>query len=368
MSYNIEKRFIPSLPLQRKTINLYVIAHEAGNENNTGPDAFENEIRYMTNNWRNAFTSDWVGGGGRIAQLAPVGRVQWGAGPKANLYSYAHVELARTHDPEQFKKDYAAYIWLLRKRAKDAGIPYAFDGKGPGIKSHEWVSKNLGGTNHTDPFGYLASHGISRAQFKRDVETGVPFGGQIVQATKPAPSKPAAKPSAPSGNSIVDYLNAKEQDSSLAARKKLAEQYGIKGYTGTAAQNLQLLDKLKSGAKPAVKPAPKPSPAYKGNSVVDYLNSQGRDSSLSARKRLAEQYGIKNYTGTAAQNTQLLNKLQAGSVPKKKINTTSIVDYLKLTKQPSSFAHRKKLAAKHGIKNYKGTASQNKKLLDILNK
>lgn len=116
------------------------------------------------------------------------------------------------------------------------------------------------------------------------------------------------------------------------------------------------------------KPAPK-VPAYKGDSIVDYLNMQGRDSSLTARKRLAAQYGIKNYTGTAAQNTQLLNKLRAGSVPKsKRINTDSIVDYLKATGQPSSFAHRKKLAEKYGIRNYKGTSVQNKKLMDILNR
>ncbi|SIT91784.1 D-alanyl-D-alanine carboxypeptidase family protein [Edaphobacillus lindanitolerans] len=120
----------------------------------------------------------------------------------------------------------------------------------------------------------------------------------------------------------------------------------------------------------ASKPAPKPKPFVPGGgSIVDYLNKQGRDSSFSARKKLAAQYGIKNYTGTAAQNTQLLKKLQSGSAsPSKKINTNSIVDYLKAIGQPSSFEHRKKLAEKHGIKGYKGTAAQNKKLLDILNK
>ena len=45
-------------------------------------------------------------------------------------------------------------------------------------------------------------------------------------------------------------------------------------------------------------------------SVVDYLNSKRQNSSFSARKKLAEQYGISGYTGTAAQNTSLLNKLQ----------------------------------------------------------
>lgn len=194
-------------------------------------------------------------------------------------------------------------------------------------------------------------------------------GGEVKHAAKPAPSvlatKPAPKPSVPSSDSIVDYLNAQGRDSSLSARKQLADQYGIKGYKGTADQNLQLLDKLKKGAP---KPAPRAT-TYKGGSIVDYLNKKGRDSSFSARKRLAAQYGIRNYTGTAAQNSQLLDKLQAGSAPKSKwINTGSIVDYLKATDQPSSFAHRKKLAEKHGIRNYKGTAAQNKKLLDILNR
>ncbi len=52
-----------------------------------------------------------------------------------------------------------------------------------------------------------------------------------------------------------------------------------------------------------------------------------------------------------------------------KLNTkTSIVDYLKSIGQDSSFAARAKLAAKYGTKNYKGTAAQNTKLLNILRK
>lgn len=41
-------------------------------------------------------------------------------------------------------------------------------------------------------------------------------------------------------------------------------------------------------------------------SIVDKLKSEGKDSSFAARKALAESQGIKNYTGTAAQNTALL--------------------------------------------------------------
>lgn len=49
-------------------------------------------------------------------------------------------------------------------------------------------------------------------------------------------------------------------------------------------------------------------------SIVDYLKKKGQDSSYAARKNMANQYGISGYSGTAAQNTQLLNAIQAGSV------------------------------------------------------
>lgn len=49
------------------------------------------------------------------------------------------------------------------------------------------------------------------------------------------------------------------------------------------------------------------------NSIVDYLNALGKPSSFAARKKLAQSMGISNYTGTAAQNTKLLQSMQGGS-------------------------------------------------------
>lgn len=46
-------------------------------------------------------------------------------------------------------------------------------------------------------------------------------------------------------------------------------------------------------------------------SIVAYLNDQKIDSSFSHRAKLAVQYGIPNYKGTASQNTLLLSKLLA---------------------------------------------------------
>lgn len=185
MSYKIERQIIPGLTQRNLVSNSFIVGHESGNSRNNGPDALENEIKFMTTNWRNAFVSHWVGGGGRIVQLAEVGKIQYGAGPKANPHSYAHVELARTTDPEVFKKDYAAYVWLLRKLADDAGIPKTLDVgsslSNKGIKSHNWITQNLGGTTHSDPFGYLAMFGISKSQFKKDIEAGT----TIIKPTKP---------------------------------------------------------------------------------------------------------------------------------------------------------------------------------------
>ena len=74
---------------------------------------------------------------------------------------------------------------------------------------------------------------------------------------------------------------------------------------------------------------------YNGSSLVDYLNLVGVNSSKSNLKDIATDIGIKNYTGTAAQNTQILNLI----TEKKDI-----------------------LANKNGISGYVGTTSQDAKL------
>ncbi|HBM3822954.1 TPA: M15 family metallopeptidase [Listeria monocytogenes] len=58
----------------------------------------------------------------------------------------------------------------------------------------------------------------------------------------------------------------------------------------------------------------KPSANTNTNSLglVDYMNMNKLDSSFANRKKLAAKYGIKNYSGTASQNTTLLAKLKAG--------------------------------------------------------
>lgn len=166
----IEQKLISGLP-KKPTTNDFIILHESGNANNVGLDSLDREVSNMTNNWQKAFVTHFVGSGGRIVQLANVGYESWGAGSIANPRSYAQIELARTNDKAIFEKDYRAYIWLAKKLASEAGVPLLLDGSGKGIKTHKWVSENLGDTDHTDPIAYFASWGITLAKLKQDIES-----------------------------------------------------------------------------------------------------------------------------------------------------------------------------------------------------
>ena len=53
---------------------------------------------------------------------------------------------------------------------------------------------------------------------------------------------------------------------------------------------------------------------YKGSSLVDALNQIKVDSSYSYRSKLAKANGIKNYTGTAEQNKKMLDLLKKGKL------------------------------------------------------
>lgn len=52
------------------------------------------------------------------------------------------------------------------------------------------------------------------------------------------------------------------------------------------------------------------------NSIVEALKSIGVDSSFNNRKKIAVKNGINNYTGTATQNIEILDKLKAGRLIK----------------------------------------------------
>ena len=286
----------------------------------------------------------------------------WHAGDgqgKGNMESIA-IEICVNSDGN-FKKAVKNAAELVKYLVKQHSIPI-----GNVVQHNRWSGKDCPQNLRHGSKGIDWNDFIGLVKGSTGVHVPTQEVGSVV-VTKPSSTEYK-------GNSIVDYLNSKGIDSSTTNRKKLAKEYGISGYDLSIAKNLELLNAMRNGKKPATS-TPTPSPEkpktneYKGNSIVDYLNSKKIDASFANRKKLANQYGIKNYTGTSAQNTQLLNKMRNGAAPKPTSKpkgdqkTSSIVDYLNSIKVDASFANRKKLAAKYGIKNYTGTASQNNQLL-----
>lgn len=148
----------------------------------------------------------------------------------------------------------------------------------------------------------------------RDFATSMSNGGGT-SSTSNSSSSNSTSSNTYTGSSIVDYLKSIGQDSSFANRKKLAAANGISNYTGTSSQNTQLLNILR-GSKTSSNNSYYPK--YTGNttSIVDALKAIGVDSSKSNRTKIAKANGISNYTGTASQNTQLLNLLKQGKLKK----------------------------------------------------
>jgi GH25 family lysozyme M1 (1,4-beta-N-acetylmuramidase)/LysM repeat protein len=114
--------------------------------------------------------------------------------------------------------------WLAR---------YASDGKtvldpGNNRGSHQWSSSYVYTVNGANKY----------------FDVNIDYAGKYTGAVSSKVGK--------IGNvSLVNYLKSKGKAWSYSAREKIAKQYGITGYKGTAAQNIALLAKLKAGIKPA---------------------------------------------------------------------------------------------------------------------
>jgi len=81
-----------------------------------------------------------------------------------------------------------------------------------------------------------------------------------------------------------------------------------------AAAGQQPVAETPPGTAPTTPPAA-PASTYTGPSIVDYLASIGQPSDFASRALLAQKLGIQNYSGTAAQNTQMLDTLRKGQAP-----------------------------------------------------
>jgi len=138
-----------------------VHAHSTGNRNSTA----QNEADYHYRKDPELGFFSHVVGNGRVMQVGPVNNGSWDVGGGWNAETYAAVELIESHKTqEEFDRDYRLYVPLLRNLADEAGI-----------KTHEYCTNNQPNNNsdHVDPYPYLAKWGISREQFKQDIENGL---------------------------------------------------------------------------------------------------------------------------------------------------------------------------------------------------
>ncbi|HHU6750615.1 TPA: GW dipeptide domain-containing protein [Staphylococcus pseudintermedius] len=134
-----------------------IIVHDTANDRST----IEGEISYMKNNYQNAFVHGFINGQ-RIIETQPTDYLAWGAGAVANQ-RFIHIELVHVHSKEDFARqmnnmaDYAATNLQYYGLSPDSA---EYDGRGT-VWTHDAVSRFLGGTDHTDPHGYLKQHGYS---------------------------------------------------------------------------------------------------------------------------------------------------------------------------------------------------------------
>lgn len=120
-------------------------------------------------------------------------------------------------------------------------------------------------------------------------------------------------------NSIVAALHAVgETDASFSKRSLIASANNIANYTGTAEQNIQMVNMLKAGQLKRAESA-NYYPVYQGTttSIVAALRAVGEaDTSYDHRAKIARTNNILNYSGAATQNTTMLNLLKLGQLKK----------------------------------------------------
>lgn len=148
-----------------------VHAHSTGNRAST----VQNEADFAMSKNRNVGFYTHVVGNGRIIQVESTNRGAWDVGGGWNGWSYASVELIESHKTKnEFMRDYKIYVELLRKLAKEGNIKQKVDSGNLGILSHNYCTYHQPNnkSDHVDPYPYLAKWGISKAKFKKDVESG----------------------------------------------------------------------------------------------------------------------------------------------------------------------------------------------------
>jgi hypothetical protein len=183
---------------------------------------------------------------------------------------------------------------------------------------------------------------------------------------------PATKPSAPnSGGAVTAQMPTDPQGSS--ASNIDVEIPADLGGGGTAPNSektpLEVGGGISIGNPDAAQEAPakttgagsnKKQSSSNNGSIVDYLAGKNQAFDKASRGELAAQYGIQNYTGTAQQNTDLLNKLRANEKMTQGTNATGEKQYAAGTvpKAPANEPQQQQPQQQQGMGGVIGGASK----------
>ncbi|WP_323707758.1 glucosaminidase domain-containing protein [Mammaliicoccus sciuri] len=168
-----------------------IIAHETANPNST----IQGEIAYMKNNYESAFVHAFVDDN-NIIEVAPTDYLAWGAGGVANE-RFIHVELVRVYGGDRFARSINNYADYIATNLSYYGLPFDSaenDGTGT-LWSHDAVSRYLGGTDHSDPYGWFAENNYTFNELIDLVREKYLYKtGSVTQPNTPVVSKPKPKP------------------------------------------------------------------------------------------------------------------------------------------------------------------------------
>lgn len=247
-------------------------------------------------------------------QTLPWDMKGWHCAGKGNDYLIG-VEICEDglSDPIYFNEVYKEAVELVVMLAK----MYNWDINEDTVLCHSEGAKKGIASNHSDVMHWFPKHGKSMDTFRADVKASL--GSNTVNTV------------VNNTNTGVNYL-VKITANVLNVRAGAGTNYKInttvkKDEVYTIVEENNGWGKLKSGAgwislaytTKNTTTTQSSTNYYKAcsskyTSIVDGLNSIGVDSSFAYRKKIAAKNNVKDYSGTAVQNNQLLAKLKAGKL------------------------------------------------------
>lgn len=321
----IKKRLVPKAIQERVTFKgrnkrTTLTVHQTGNTR-VGANA-EMHARLQENGNTRAASWMFQSDDKEIIQSFPLNARTWHAGDglgNGNMNSISW-EICINQDGDYVKSLEVAAKGIA-KVLKDEGLTVN------DLRQHwDWSRKNC-------PAQIRANQaGIGWNDFKNMVQAELEGKPKPKPQAKPQPVKNTAY----TGNSIVEYLNSINQDSSFKARAELAEQKGIANYRGTAEQNTLLLNMLRSEGNAEAKPTTQknPNPQKTERQVAeeifrgqgDWGNNPGR------REKLIER-------GYNADNVQrIVNELVNGRANTPVTETINVGNRVKVKQSAKKYA------------------------------